>query len=80
MDRYLHFDNIDMRKPDVSSQCSRCGQRFEAELKPGERVDDVLLRIRAHFDSHLRGGEALLWGKYFWHFCRQFRVAEPLDE
>jgi hypothetical protein len=53
MDRYLHLDNIDMRKPDVSSQCSRCGQRFEAEPKPGERVDDVLLRIRAHFDSHL---------------------------
>jgi hypothetical protein len=53
VDRYLHFDNIDMRKPDVSSQCSHCGQRFEAEPQPGERVDDVLLRVRAEFDSHL---------------------------
>lgn len=53
VDRYLHFDNIDMRKPDISSQCSHCGQTFKAEPKPGERVDDVLLRIRAQFDSHL---------------------------
>ena len=51
--RYLHFDNIDMQKPDISSQCSHCGQTFKAEPKPGERVDDVLLRIRAQFDSHL---------------------------
>jgi hypothetical protein len=53
VDRYLHFDNIDIRQPEVSSQCSHCGQRFEAEPKPGERVDDVLLQVRAEFDSHL---------------------------
>jgi hypothetical protein len=52
VDRYLHFDNIDMEKPDIKSQCSRCGQAFTAEPKPGERVDDVLLRIRAEFNSH----------------------------
>lgn len=52
-DRYLHFDNIDMDKPDISSSCSRCGQTFTAEPKPGERVDDVLLRIRAEYDAHV---------------------------
>jgi len=45
-ERYLHFDNIDMEKPDISSRCSHCGQEFRAEPKPDERVDNVLLRIR----------------------------------
>jgi len=51
-DRYLQFDNIDIEKPDISSRCSRCGQEFSTKPKPGERVDDVLLRIRAEFDAH----------------------------
>lgn len=49
--RYLHFSNIDMQLPDISSECSRCGQGFRAEPNPGERVDDVLLRICAEFES-----------------------------
>ena len=52
VERYLHFDNIDMQQPDISSRCSLCGQTFCAEPKPGERVDDVLLRIRAEFNDH----------------------------
>jgi hypothetical protein len=52
VDRYLHFDNIDMEQPNISSQCSHCGQTFKAEPRPGERVDDVLLRIRYEFNSH----------------------------
>jgi len=52
VDRYLHFDNIDIEQPNISSQCSHCGQTFEAEPRPGERVDDVLLRIRREFNSH----------------------------
>jgi hypothetical protein len=51
VDRYLHFDNIDVEQPEISSQCSR-GQTFEAQPRPGERVDDVLLRIRCEFNSH----------------------------
>ena len=51
-DRYLHFSNIDMERADISSQCSHCGQEFTAEPKPGERVDDVLLRVRAEFEAH----------------------------
>jgi hypothetical protein len=54
-ERYLHFENIDMKKPDISSRCSRCGQEFPAEPKPGERVDDVLVRIRAEFEAHKCG-------------------------
>jgi hypothetical protein len=50
--RYLHFSNIDMQLPDISSECSRCAKEFKAEPKPGERVDDVLLRIRADFENH----------------------------
>jgi hypothetical protein len=53
--RYLQFDNIDMEKPDISARCSRCGQEFRAQPKPGERVDDVLLRIRAEFEAHKCG-------------------------
>ena len=52
MDRYLHFDSIDMQEPNISSRCSRCGGEFKAVPKLGERVDEVLLRIRAEFDSH----------------------------
>ena len=51
-DRYLHFENLDMAQPTISSQCSCCGQTFAAEPKPGETIDDVLLRIRAEFNSH----------------------------
>ena len=51
-DRYLHFDNIDIEEPDVFSRCSRCGTEFMAVPKPSERVNDVLLRIRAKYDAH----------------------------
>lgn len=50
--RYLQFDNIDMEKPDISSRCSGCGREFTAEPKVAERVDDVLLRLRAEFEAH----------------------------
>ena len=51
-DRYLHFENIDMQTPDIVSRCSLCQRTFTAEPKPGERVDDVLLRIRDEFNMH----------------------------
>jgi hypothetical protein len=54
-ERYLQFDNIDMEELDISARCSQCGQEFRAEPKPGERVDDVLLRIRAEFEAHKCG-------------------------
>jgi hypothetical protein len=51
-DRYLHFDNIDMDEPVISARCSRCSCEFAANPKAGERVDDVLLRIRDEFNAH----------------------------
>ena len=41
-----------MEQPDISSRCSECGQTFNVEPKRGERVDNVLLRIRAQFNAH----------------------------
>lgn len=54
-DRYLHFENIDMKAPEICAQCSQCNREFSAQVKVGERVDDVLLRIRDEFNSHLCG-------------------------
>lgn len=50
--RYLQFDNIDIDEPNISSRCSRCGREFRTDPKPSERVDDVLMRIRAEFEAH----------------------------
>ena len=50
--RYLHFDNIDLEQPDISSQCSQCGETFQAGPKLGEELDDVIFRIRAEYDAH----------------------------
>jgi hypothetical protein len=52
LDRYLHFDNIDMDESVISARCSRCSYEFAASPKAGERVDDVLLRIRHEFNAH----------------------------
>lgn len=51
-DRYLHFDNIDMNEPVISSRCSCCSREFAAAPKASEHVDDALLRIRAEFNAH----------------------------
>jgi hypothetical protein len=52
VERYLHFDNFDMGLPCFSSRCSRCGQEFTGELRPGELLEDVVNRIRQDFDRH----------------------------
>ncbi len=51
-DRYLHFENIDMGEPAISAQCSRCEREFAAAPRANERVDDVILRLRAEFNAH----------------------------
>ena len=51
-ERYLHFDNIDMELPDITSRCSQCGQTFKTKPEPGEGVDNALLRIRGEFNAH----------------------------
>jgi hypothetical protein len=49
---YLQFNNIDVRKPNIFSRCSRCGQEFRAELHAGEKLDDVLLKVRNEYNAH----------------------------
>jgi hypothetical protein len=52
-ERYLHFDNLDMQQPVISSQCSECGRQFNAAPKLGEHIDDLLMRIRAEYEAHI---------------------------
>ena len=49
-ERYLHFDNLDMSLPFISSNCSLCGREFKEAPVSGEHIDLVLMRIRARFD------------------------------
>lgn len=51
--RFLdQFHNIDLQRPDLKARCSHCGQEFTATPKPSERVDEVVLRLRAEYDAH----------------------------
>jgi hypothetical protein len=45
--RFLHFENIDMQQPDISAWCSLCGESFKGAPGDDERVDDVIVRLRA---------------------------------
>ena len=60
IERYLHFDNIDMSLLLISANCSLCGFEFNEQPRPGEHVDQVLLRIRAKFDAHQCTSTSLL--------------------
>lgn len=56
--RYLRFENIDVAALCVSSQCSACGREFNAEPMQGEKIEDVVQRVRAEFERHECGGTA----------------------
>lgn len=45
------FEKMVLGKP-IKGVCSACNRLFIAESKPGEQMDDVLLRMRADFDAH----------------------------
>jgi hypothetical protein len=49
--RYLRFNNIEPEKP-VVTRCSNCHQKFIADPRAGERMDDVILRLRSEFARH----------------------------
>ena len=51
-ERQLNFDNIDMSSPFISANCTLCGCEFNEQPRPGEHVDQLLLRIRAKFIAH----------------------------
>ena len=48
---FQFLEKIEEGKP-IKGVCSVCSRLFIAESKPGERVDEVLLRMRADFDAH----------------------------
>jgi hypothetical protein len=48
---FQFFETIEQDKP-IRGTCSACSRLFTAEPNPGERTDDVLLRMRADFDQH----------------------------
>lgn len=45
------FEKVEQGNP-IKAVCSACSRVFIAESKPGERMDDILLRMRADFDAH----------------------------
>ena len=51
-ERYLHFNNIDMSSRQIVASCNLCGRDFSETPRPGEHIDELLLRIRASFDAH----------------------------
>jgi hypothetical protein len=52
-ERYLEFGNLDLRSNQtIIAACSSCGRTFLGNLNPGERVDEVLLRMRSEFEDH----------------------------
>jgi hypothetical protein len=48
---FQFFETVEQGKP-IKGACSACSRLFIAEPKPGERTDEVLLRMRADFDAH----------------------------
>jgi hypothetical protein len=49
--RYLEFSKITVGEP-VVARCSICKRDFVADPRPNERMDDVILRLRAEFAAH----------------------------
>ena len=48
---FQFFETVEQGKP-IKGACSACSRLFIAEPKPGERTDEVLLRMRGDFDAH----------------------------
>jgi hypothetical protein len=48
---FQFFEKIEPGNP-IKGTCSVCNRLFVAEFKPGERMDELLLRMRADFDAH----------------------------
>ncbi len=50
-DRFLHFDNIDMETPYITSRCSECGKTFLPALDV--TVEEAVTGIRRAFNEHV---------------------------
>jgi len=55
-DRYLRFGNLELKPGgSVSASCSACGRPFTGTTGSGDKIDEVLIRMRAEFDAHTCG-------------------------
>ena len=48
---FQFFEKMEPGRP-IKGFCSACKKLFIAEPKPGEQMDEVLVRMRAEFDAH----------------------------
>jgi hypothetical protein len=48
---FQFFEKVEKGSP-VKGVCSSCSRLFITEPKAGERMDEVLLRMRGDFDGH----------------------------
>ena len=48
---FQFFETMEQGKP-IKGVCSVCSRLFIVESKPEDRMDEVLLRMRADFDAH----------------------------
>jgi hypothetical protein len=49
---YPRPDNIDIDKSDIHSCCKACGREFTVTPRAGERIEEVLSRLRDEYNSH----------------------------
>ena len=53
-ERYLQFENLDMNGGEaIRAACTDCGRQFLGKPNPSDRIDDVLMRMRADFEAHI---------------------------
>ncbi len=48
---FQFFEKLKEGSP-IRGICSACNRLFTAESKPGERIDELLVRMRADFEAH----------------------------
>ncbi|HVI06718.1 MAG TPA: hypothetical protein VND65_00345 [Candidatus Binatia bacterium] len=56
--RYLQFGNLEAGEL-VYAQCSACDRMFLARPANEDRIDDLILRVRAEFDAHHCNGSTV---------------------
>ena len=50
-EQYLSFSNLENDRP-VVAFCSLCGRRFEARPEVGKGIDELIISVRADYESH----------------------------
>jgi hypothetical protein len=48
---FQFFEKVEQGNP-IKGTCSACNRLFVSDFRPGDRADEVLLRMRADFEGH----------------------------